>query len=679
MQNATRKLDGYGRKLQKVGKGLTVGLTAPIGVLGGLAIKAAADFETLNTSLETVFQGNKEAAKQAFDQITEFTSKTPFQLEEVAGGFLKLKNLGLDPSIASLRSYGNTASGLGKSLDQMIEAVADASVGEFERLKEFGIKAKSEGDNVSFTFQGVTTKVKKNAEEIQQYLLDLGNTTFAGGIERQANTFNGVISTLKDNVKLLFADFGTIIIDIIKPFLGFLQDLVARFRDLSPSAKKFIVILSGVAAAIGPLLALAGTILPAIGTGLTLLSGPIGLVVAGLTAIGVVIYKNWKPIKQTLIGIANYFIDLYNESTVFRIAVEGMISVFKNLFAVGKFVFGSLGNLISAVGENMKNAFKNTGAIIKAILTGDIESIPKLLVKNFAESTAGFKKFTTEVKKDFSSLRSEITENISEGVNNALRGKKYALLADAVDTEEVDDKVANAVKKGLKKGAGGTVDLTPKVEKLSLDLGSNEVVNPLGTVAEQLKESTEGIKVALVSTEEKLTAFQKNAEIVAQGVGGAFESMTGRFIDSLGLADTGFQGFVKNLVQTVTKLIAIMLSQSIANAISGATASGASTGPAAVFTTPAFIATAVSGVLAAFAAIPKFTTGGIVGGNSYFGDRNLARVNSGELILNLAQQKNLAGQLSSGGSVVLQPSLKYSGDGFRIMLDKVGKTRKRLT
>jgi hypothetical protein len=35
------------------------------------------------------------------------------------------------------------------------------------------------------------------------------------------------------------------------------------------------------------------------------------------------------------------------------------------------------------------------------------------------------------------------------------------------------------------------------------------------------------------------------------------------------------------------------------------------------FTTPAFIATAVSGVIAAFAGIPKFETGGIVGGASF--------------------------------------------------------------
>lgn len=63
-------------------------------------------------------------------------------------------------------------------------------------------------------------------------------------------------------------------------------------------------------------------------------------------------------------------------------------------------------------------------------------------------------------------------------------------------------------------------------------------------------------------------------------------------------------------------------------------------------------ALATAGSVAAFAAAAwarsqKFAQGGIVGGNSYSGDNVIARVNSGELILTMAQQDNVANALSA--------------------------------
>ncbi len=60
---------------------------------------------------------------------------------------------------------------------------------------------------------------------------------------------------------------------------------------------------------------------------------------------------------------------------------------------------------------------------------------------------------------------------------------------------------------------------------------------------------------------------------------------------------------------------------------------------------------AVTSVLAALAALPSFSTGGIFEGNKTIGDYNLARVNAGEMILNNRQQRNLFNLLNGNGSV----------------------------
>lgn len=223
-----------------------------LGIAGALALplKAAADMESMNISLQTSFQGNAKAAGIAFNEINKFAAKTPYGLEEVMTGFIKLKNMGLDPGEEALTAYGNTASAMGKSLNDMVEAVADAVTGEFERLKEFGIKAKSEGDNVTFTFQGVKTTVGKNSKEIEQYLKYVGNVKFAGGIEAQSKSVKGMLSTLRDGVVMTAAKIGTVMIPRLKQMFNDISPVVNKISDwVSRNPKLTETILKAAAAA----------------------------------------------------------------------------------------------------------------------------------------------------------------------------------------------------------------------------------------------------------------------------------------------------------------------------------------------------------------------------------------------------------------------------------------------
>jgi hypothetical protein len=161
------------------------------------AVEVQRQFDVLNAGLITA-TGSSEKAAVAFQALQRFAAQTPYSLDQAVEGFTKLVNLGLTPSEAALNSYGNTAAAMGKDLNQMIEAVADAATGEFERLKEFGITSSQQGDKVSLTFRGVTTTIGKNAKEIEGYLLNLGNTDFAGAMDQRAKTLDGAISNLGD-------------------------------------------------------------------------------------------------------------------------------------------------------------------------------------------------------------------------------------------------------------------------------------------------------------------------------------------------------------------------------------------------------------------------------------------------------------------------------------------------
>jgi hypothetical protein len=251
LMSFSKRTSEMGDKAFKTGREFgAIGLAAA-GPLG-IAIKAAADYEKLNIALKTSFQGNALAAKRAFSEINSFAAKTPYSLEEVMTGFIKLKNMGLEPGQKALTAYGNIASGMGKSLNDMVEAVADAATGEFERLKEFGIKASSQGSKVTFTFQGVKTTVGKNAAEIEKYLQRVGQTKFAGGIESESKSIYGQWSTLKDNATAVAATFGRTLIPALNSLFQKIGPVLSRLQNWAEknpkTAKTILMIITAVAA-----------------------------------------------------------------------------------------------------------------------------------------------------------------------------------------------------------------------------------------------------------------------------------------------------------------------------------------------------------------------------------------------------------------------------------------------
>lgn len=217
---------------------------------GAIASVGRSFFETnvsmakLEGALKTI-TGSTEAANAKFKELQKFGASTPFTFEQSARAFIKLKNLGLDPSERSLRSYGNTATAMGKSMMDMIEAVADASTGEFERLKEFGIKSKSQGDQVEFTFQNVKTKVKKNAKEIEKYLRGIGETKFAKAMADQMNSLPGMVSNAQDSIETFYyavgkAGVNNALIEILRDFSMALSGI-----DAEPIGKRIGAAISG--------------------------------------------------------------------------------------------------------------------------------------------------------------------------------------------------------------------------------------------------------------------------------------------------------------------------------------------------------------------------------------------------------------------------------------------------
>jgi hypothetical protein len=173
-------------------------------------------YEKLNTGLQLI-EGNAGAAGVKFSELKKYADATGQSVEAVAQAYVKLKNFGIKASEETITALSNVAIGSQKSLDQLVEAVADAQGGEFARLVEFGIKAKKEGDNISFTFRGVKESVKGDSDAILSYFNKLGNNQFGGAVDLQAKTMSQSFVKLKDAADNLIVSLGNYgLTDIIR-------------------------------------------------------------------------------------------------------------------------------------------------------------------------------------------------------------------------------------------------------------------------------------------------------------------------------------------------------------------------------------------------------------------------------------------------------------------------------
>jgi len=444
--------------------GLVLGAaTAGMGVQ---MLKSAASMETMGVALKTSFQGNEAEAKAAQATITEFAASTPYQLEEVMTGFIKLKNMGLDPSKEALTAYGDTASAMGKSLNDMVEAVADAATGEFERLKEFGIRSAVEGDKVKFTFQGVTTEVGNNAQEIEGYLKNLGKEKFGGGMEAQSKTLGGVISTFKDTVSLAFADIAekSGLLQAAKDMFNSLSTFIANNKDkiieLSAALGSGIItnfnllkdamfqvyeksqqlflflqnnqwVLPIVAGAITGLLVPAffawAAAAGAAAASTLLAAAPFMIVGALIGAFAYMVIKNWDSIK---LGAQLLWAGI---KAMFSAGVGFLKSIWKTATSFLKSVWTSFVGGIKAI----TSAFWNT---IKSLWNGAINTIKSVATAFWNRVKTGMSNMWDAVKNAFSSAGNFIKGIFLSFVNNIK--ERFQSLMDKLKTAK--NIVANA-------------------------------------------------------------------------------------------------------------------------------------------------------------------------------------------------------------------------------------------
>jgi hypothetical protein len=190
-------------------------------------------YQQYNTILK-VATGSQQEATKTLQLIENAASETVFSVDELTSSYIKFANRGLKPTKDEIISLADLAASQGKSFDQLTEAVLDASAGEFERLKEFGVKASKEGDKVTLSFRGVNQTIANTPEAINKAVISLGKLEgVAGSNAKQMKDLSGVISNIGDNTEKVYKNIGERLKGFFTESLGALAKFVEKLVEFT--------------------------------------------------------------------------------------------------------------------------------------------------------------------------------------------------------------------------------------------------------------------------------------------------------------------------------------------------------------------------------------------------------------------------------------------------------------
>lgn len=206
VSNSMQKMTGISLKATAAIAAIFAGAMA----LGGLK-NLIADMSNLAGTTEKYIailsnlEGSSKKAYESLEKMNSLSKDLAVPANQMTEAYVKLKSYGLDPTEKSLRTVFDTAAGSGKDAIQYVEALADAVVGENERLKEFGVRASRGLEETIFTWTDVSGKTKSivsknNSEMINSTIDAIFNERYAGQAEKMKNTYEGVQMMMQSTI-----------------------------------------------------------------------------------------------------------------------------------------------------------------------------------------------------------------------------------------------------------------------------------------------------------------------------------------------------------------------------------------------------------------------------------------------------------------------------------------------
>ena len=321
MQTALRQIDKAGKQFQAIGRTMSTYVTLPILAAGAAAIKFASDYNESLNKVDVAFKGSSDSVKSFAKTTLEgfgIAEGTALDLASTYGDMGT--SLGLTTGQAAKMATslvglaGDLSSFKNISIDVANTGLTGIFTGETESLKKLGI-VMTEANLQQFAYsQGIKTSIKdmSQAEKVQlryNYILSVTKNA-QGDFARTGGGAANQMRIFQESLKQLAQQFGSIILPLFTKVITGINGMIKGFGDLSEGTKTTIIVVAGIAAAIGPLLSGIGGLLTFIPTLITkftalnavIIANPYAAAAVAIIAIGTAIYAFSQKSKEAVSG-----------------------------------------------------------------------------------------------------------------------------------------------------------------------------------------------------------------------------------------------------------------------------------------------------------------------------------------------------------------------------------------
>lgn len=455
------KLGGIAKKGAGVAVAAVGAVTAALGAGVVAGVKYNASIESYQTSFE-VMTGSAEKAAEVIDKLKKVGAETPFELPDLADTTQLLMNYGFsaDEAMDSMMMLGDISQGSAEKMSRIATAYGQmssagkVSLEDVKQMIEAGFNPLQEiSESTGESMASLYDRISKGTISVDEITASMQRATSEGGkyfqsMEKQSQTFSGLISTLKDNAQQLLGEVVKPISDgltesLLPAAISAIEQLTQGFEEngVSGMIQAAGNIVNGLFAGMmenAPLL---------ISTGMELLNQFLLGIATGVPAL---ITKGFEIVTQLVLGILQNLPQLITQgAVVITNFVNGLLSSLPSVLQSGvqmilRLVDGIINNLpaivsaaaqaiarfVASVASNLPQILSTGIKIIGKLASGLIRAIPNLVGK-IPQIISAIKDAFLSV--DWLSVGVNIIKGIASGVASAAEQLVDAAVSAATD------------------------------------------------------------------------------------------------------------------------------------------------------------------------------------------------------------------------------------------------------